>query len=291
MAGIPEDTTGILSPRVAALCSSPQHHRSSPPPPNLSRITEDAMEHTPTNVPHNRHPHMLCNPQISITDELGEVTIPESETSTPEATGFSDFPTIFPTLSSCDPLRPSITRGIGKITPLQLQQSVVISNSDCSNNNDSNTPNDSNFGRNSRHEAYVKNETLRHSFPPNTTSHLFHTDSTDLTYFDESPNDLPMVELQKTSSGSFEVALSEVCSTLCVNDILDYIREQLVAKGSIVGETPDRSGLALQGPGGVQIELRVSGEADSRGLRMRRISGDQLQYSQLCHELLQCIRV
>jgi hypothetical protein len=231
---------------------------------------------------------MLCNPQISITDELGEVTIPGSETSTPEATGFSEFPTIFPTLSSCDPLRPSITRGIGKIPA--IQQSIVISNSDSSNNNDT-LNNDTNFGRNSRHEAYVKNESLRHSFPPNTTSHLYHTDSTDVAYYDESPNDLPMVELQKTSSGSFEVALSDFCSRLCVNDILDYIREQLVAKGSIVGETPDRSGLALQGPGGVQIELRVSGEADARGLRMRRISGDQLQYSQLCHELLACIRV
>jgi hypothetical protein len=53
-----------------------------------------------------------CNPQISITDELGEVTIPGSDTSTPEAASYADFTcSIFPTLSSCDPLRPSITRG------------------------------------------------------------------------------------------------------------------------------------------------------------------------------------
>lgn len=268
------------------------------------------MEHSPHLPRPQPHPHMLCNPQISITDELGEVTIPGSETSTPEAAGFTDFSTIFPMLSSCDPLRPSITRGIGRITPLQLQQHLqqqqqqIINNSDSSNNNDNIMIHQQQFQnqRNcfirqdarTRQDSFVKNETLRHSFPPpnSPSHHLFHSDSQDLSYYDESPNnDLPMVELQKTSSGSFEVALSDFCSTLCVNDILQYVRGQLVARGSIVGETADRSGLALQGPGGVQIELRVSGEADSRGLRMRRISGDQLQYSQLCHELLTCIRV
>jgi len=287
--GLPEDQpVTILSPRVAALCSSPQHHRSSPPPPGLSCISEDVMEHSPSVISSRPLNKMLCNPQISITDELGE-TIPGSDTSTPEAAGFTEFATILPSvLSSCDPLRPSITRGIGKV-----QQ--PLSNSDSSNNN-SQGFNNMHFNNRpdarSRQESFVKNESLRHSFPPpNSTATLFHTDSTDLSYLNESPTDQPMVELQKTSSGSFEVTLSEIWSQACVNDILKGIRDQLVARGSVVGETADRSGLALQGPGGVQVELTVSGEADSRGLRVRRISGDQLQYNKLCHELFACIRV
>ncbi|CAB3372690.1 Hypothetical predicted protein [Cloeon dipterum] len=268
--GIPEDpSVTILSPRVVALCSSPQHHRSSPPPPGLSCINEDAMEHSPSlflsSRPENK---VLCNPQISITDELGE-TIAGSEQSTPEAVGFCEFASILPSvLGSCDPLRPSITRGIGKVQP-----AVVVSNSDSSNNN--------NCKQRHRQEVFAKAE--RHSFPPpNSPSRLRHTDSDDLQ---------PMVELQKTSSGSFEVTLSEAWSQTCVNDILQGIREQLVARGSVVGETPDRCGLALQGPGGVQVELTVSAGAESRGLRVRRISGDQLEYNQLCHELFACIRV
>jgi Kinase associated domain 1 len=89
----------------------------------------------------------------------------------------------------------------------------------------------------------------------------------------------------------YQVTLSDMWSQACVTDIFQVIREQMVARGSVVGETADRSGLALHAPGGVQVELTVSGEADSRGLRVRRISGDQLQYKKLCHELFACIRV
>jgi Kinase associated domain 1 len=89
----------------------------------------------------------------------------------------------------------------------------------------------------------------------------------------------------------YQVTLSDMWSQACVTDIFQMIREQMVARGSVVGETADRSGLALHAPGGVQVELTVSGEADARGLRVRRISGDQLQYKKLCHELFACIRV
>lgn len=113
----------ILSPRVVALCSSPQHHRSSPPPPGLSCISEDVMEHS---CPHEHQPQqvasrlkMLCNPQISITDELGATVAGSDETSIlPIVPPASNFPSIVPSvLRSCDPLRPSITRGIGKVQP------------------------------------------------------------------------------------------------------------------------------------------------------------------------------
>ncbi|XP_059482421.1 serine/threonine-protein kinase SIK3-like isoform X2 [Neocloeon triangulifer] len=282
----------------ASVPTSPSHHAYSQSSDNNAYITQTLQRlqlqqqqqprgASPGSRPLNK---ILCNPQISITDELGE-TIPGSDTSTPEAVGYTEFSTILPSvLSSCDPHRPSITRGIGKVQQPQL------SNSDSSNNN-SNVFNNMHHKNHQdaryRQEAFAKTDSLRHSFPPpNSPAQLYHTGSDDLNTFSHtSPIDHPMVELQKTSSGSFEVTLSEIWSQACVNDILKGIRDQLVARGSVVGETPDRSGLALQGPGGVQVELTVSGEADSRGLRVRRISGDQLQYNQLCHELFACIRV
>jgi hypothetical protein len=93
----------------------------------------------------------------------------------------------------------------------------------------------------------------------------------------------PEGELQKTSSGSFEVSVSGGCT----EGVLEAVKEQLVARGSVVGAGVGGGALALHGPGGLQVEVSVSG----RGLRVRRISGDQLQYHQLCHELLACIRV
>ena len=119
IAGIPEDqvTVSILPPRIAAITTSPQHHRSSPPP--LSCISEDVMEHS---CPHEHQPQqvssrlkMLCNPQISITDELGATVAGGDD---PLVLPTSTFPSIVPSvLRSCDPLRPSITRGIGKVQP------------------------------------------------------------------------------------------------------------------------------------------------------------------------------
>lgn len=62
---------------------------------------------------------MLCNPQISITDELGAtVTGGDDSTVLPIVPPTSNFASIVPSvLRTCDPLRPSITRGIGKVQP------------------------------------------------------------------------------------------------------------------------------------------------------------------------------
>ena len=110
--------------------------------------------------------------------------------------------------------------------------------------------------------------------------------------------------LQKTSSGSFKLILSDVCSQLNASDILGHIKQLIDArappkcfafcqKENGVSGGSEEGGLALEYPGGVQIELRVCEDAgcELKGLKLRRISGDHLQYNQLCQELISCMTV
>ncbi|XP_023703569.1 serine/threonine-protein kinase SIK3 isoform X4 [Cryptotermes secundus] len=108
--------------------------------------------------------------------------------------------------------------------------------------------------------------------------------------------------LQKTSSGSFKLTLSDMCSQLNASDILGHVKRLIDARAPpkcfafSCGESSDsgnsdEGALALEYPGGVQIELRVCENAgcELKGLKLRRISGDHFQYNQLCQELISCM--
>ncbi|XP_076392946.1 serine/threonine-protein kinase SIK3 isoform X5 [Megachile rotundata] len=95
-----------------------------------------------------------------------------------------------------------------------------------------------------------------------------------------------------------EVTLSDESSRLNSEAILGRVKQIIDARAPPKGfifsrEEVKGSGLSLEYPGGVQIELRVceSEEKEVKGIKMRRISGDQLQYSQLCQQLISCITV
>lgn len=99
-------------------------------------------------------------------------------------------------------------------------------------------------------------------------------------------------------STEVEVTLSDESSRLNSETILGRVKQIIDAHAPPTGfvfsrEELDGSGLSLEYPGGVQIELRVceSEEKEVKGIKMRRISGDQLQYSQLCQQLISCITV
>lgn len=50
--------------------------------------------------------------------------------------------------------------------------------------------------------------------------------------------------------------------------------------------------LSLEYEGGIQIELKiVDKQKDSKGVKVRRISGDHLVYNQLCQQLISCMTV
>lgn len=95
-----------------------------------------------------------------------------------------------------------------------------------------------------------------------------------------------------------EVTLSDESSRLNSETILGRVKQIIDAHAPPKGFIFSRQevaggGLSLEYPGGVQIELRVceSEEREVKGIKMRRISGDQLQYSQLCQQLISCITV
>ncbi|XP_053595451.1 serine/threonine-protein kinase SIK3 isoform X2 [Microplitis demolitor] len=95
-----------------------------------------------------------------------------------------------------------------------------------------------------------------------------------------------------------EVTLSNESSRLNSEAILGRVKQIIDARAPPKGfifsrEEVKGSGLSLEYPGGVQIELRVCEfeEHEKKGIKMRRISGDQLQYSQLYEQLISCITV
>lgn len=112
------------------------------------------------------------------------------------------------------------------------------------------------------------------------------------------PQPAAMAQANKNPSGSFEIELSEVCSKLQATDILEMLRrtinDQVPPKFCVVKSESENltQKLSLEYEGGIQIELRiVDKQKDSKGLKMRRISGDHLVYSQLCQQLISCMTV
>ncbi|XP_012217552.1 serine/threonine-protein kinase SIK3-like isoform X2 [Linepithema humile] len=212
-------------PPATPLDLSPLRHHRSPAttPVNYSPSNSPALD-----MIQEEHSAEISRvpPQISVTDVLGgQVTLIScSPSPTPSLDSLEDALPHYNTLPSfiisepCDPLRPSITRGIGR--PLSTIPTEV------------------------------------------------------------------------------EVTLSDESSRLNSEAILGRVKQIIDArappKGFIFsGEEMEGSGLSLEYPGGVQIELRVceSEEREVKGIKMRRISGDQLQYSQLCQQLISCITV
>ncbi|CAG9770009.1 unnamed protein product [Ceutorhynchus assimilis] len=97
------------------------------------------------------------------------------------------------------------------------------------------------------------------------------------------------------NSGSFEFELSDVCSKLQSNDILEIVKKTIndqIPPKQLVSSNEVSDRLSLEYEGGIQIELKiVDKHRDSKGLKMRRISGDHLVYNQLCQQLISCMTV
>lgn len=102
--------------------------------------------------------------------------------------------------------------------------------------------------------------------------------------------------LQKSPSGSLCLLLGRGVAPCASTggDLLLDIRRRLDAHAPELPLVlqPSERGLALEHPAaGVQIELEVCDGPDECGLKMRRISGDSLQYSELCQRLVACMNM
>ncbi|XP_063632572.1 serine/threonine-protein kinase par-1 [Cydia splendana] len=100
---------------------------------------------------------------------------------------------------------------------------------------------------------------------------------------------------------SYEVMLSTVCSKLDSQSIVELLKDAInsrVPPQNIFVETqesPDDTltGLNLEYSGGIQIELVLceNKAMEKKGLKMRRISGDQREYGKLCQQLITSLTV
>lgn len=139
---------------------------------------------------------------------------------------------------------------------------------------------------------------FRHSFPPYSNGGVGESDieMTDIsTGGDQSPlveRSVIELELPKTGSGSFLLDLPTKWSGMAQEDLLGNIIHVLESRApSIVREGVRDCGLSVRDPTGAQVDLEVheGSAADSRALKMRRVSGDEDQYTQLCQQLIECM--
>ncbi|CAH0689080.1 unnamed protein product [Chilo suppressalis] len=103
----------------------------------------------------------------------------------------------------------------------------------------------------------------------------------------------------------YEVTLSTVCSQLDSQSIVELLKDAInsrVPPQNIFVETNDQKDseeealtgfLNLEYSGGIQIELVVceNKAKEKKGLKMRRISGDQREYGKLCQQLITSLTV
>ncbi|XP_071552135.1 uncharacterized protein [Panulirus ornatus] len=301
----------------------------SPPPLGLDSIREEPPRgcHIPHHVPRNIHT-FTPNPQISITDESGgQVIIGSSSDSSPdvsddmESTPFNSPPTPdhitmfphhspqrlskglsldsspLPCVGQCDTQGPSITRGTAG--SFASRRSPVTDN-----NNVHRARNERNLVRQNaitgtpRHHMLITNMEFRHSFPPFHNGGMGESD-TEMTDISPSGDRSPLVErgiieleLPKTGSGSFLLTLPTKWSGMAQEDLVGNIMHILERRApSIVREGVRDCGLSVRDPTGAQVDLEVheGSAADSRALKMRRVSGDEDQYTQLCQQLIDCM--
>ncbi|XP_050358376.1 serine/threonine-protein kinase par-1 isoform X2 [Nymphalis io] len=105
----------------------------------------------------------------------------------------------------------------------------------------------------------------------------------------------------------YEVALSTVCSQLDSQRIVELLKDTIntrvppqnifIEKGDQKDKSDDSEALTgflnLEYSGGIQIELVVceNKAKEKKGLKMRRISGDQREYGKLCQQLITSLTV
>ncbi|CAH1118557.1 unnamed protein product [Phaedon cochleariae] len=244
-------------------------------------------------------------PQISVTDVLGsEVTlVAASDTSEDSMDSLENHKLAkIPSFIISEPSdnSPSITRGIGRKTsqesepkPQEMEELFLRRNSDKSScysddslSNDSlSIGNQSPSSSSNTQSSYAFDSDIRNR--PIDSYEKLQLDreltnasgAENFQIFQSLKTDLdcrvPPTNLHK-NSGSYEFELSDVCSKLHSNDILEMVKKTIndqIPPKTCLGPEEISDRLSLEYEGGIQIELKiVDTPRDSKGLKMRRIS-------------------
>lgn len=257
------------------------------------------------------------HPQISVTDVQGsEVTLValsdnshDSEDSL-DAQSSMTMQGLIITEPSSD--MPSITRGVGRKSSLEIenrQDTYERRGSDKSDKSlgfsDDSLSNDSNI--------------VSPGHEPSAASSGFKSGcDSEITEARLSPDSLS--DSRRMSEECYELPLPHECSDLDSSRIIEIVKQTIDSKmppkcfilhkmdsvmetgnsgaigtGSDVPFSLDISNLSLEYSGGLQIELQVYGgkckDSCNKGIKLRRISGDQFEYGKLCQQLISSLAV
>lgn len=265
-------------------------------------------------------PH--SHPQISVTDVQGsEVTLvalsDQSHDSEDSLDAQSSMTMQGLIISEPSNDMPSITRGVGRKSSLEIenrQDTYERRGSDKSLGfSDDSLSNDSNIVS-PGHEQSVASSGFKSGDSEITESRL-------------SPDSLS--DSRRMSEECYELPLPHECSDLDSSRIIEIVKRTIDLKlppkcfivhnaiqevnygnagggggmtasasadGEDCSEMPfslDISNLSLEYSGGLQIELQVCNSKDNcnKGIKLRRISGDQFEYGKLCQQLISSLTV
>lgn len=259
-----------------------------------------------------------CHPQISVTDVQGsEVTLVALSDNSHDSEDSLDAQSsvTMQGLVITEPTSdmPSITRGVGRKSSLEIenrQENYERRGSDKSLGfSDDSLSNDSNI--------------LSPGHEPSGSSGFKSGDShSEMTEARLSPDSLS--DSRRMSEECYEFPLPHECYNLDSSRIIEIVKQTIDSKlppkcfvvhkvddsdaagnsgngfgvsgnGSDVTFALDVSNLSLEYSGGLQIELQVCGgnskDNCNKGIKLRRISGDQFEYGKLCQQLISSLTV
>ncbi|KAL1502082.1 hypothetical protein ABEB36_007280 [Hypothenemus hampei] len=297
---------------------------SNPGSPGLDMIQEEAAQQL---SPFQSKGDIQGHPQISVTDVLGsEVTLVAGSDTSEDSLDSLDNQKIskIPSFIISEPSEntPSITRGIGRKTSQENETNKALEESHHSeefflrrNSDKSSCYSDDSLSNDSvsignQSPSSSSNTQSSHAFEGDYRNRAIDTIHRELSnaggqtgnfqifqkYNLNDPTNPDTKNLHK-NSGSFELDLNDACSKLQSNDIMEMVKrtinDQIPPKQLLVSSNEaSNDRLSLEYEGGIQIELKIIDRPkDSKGLKVRRISGDHFVYNQLCQQLISCMSV
>lgn len=250
---------------------------------------------------------MHSPPQISVTDVQGsEVTLVAASGSEDSLDAKTSMTLQGLIISEPSSDMPSITRGVGRKSSLEIEHrhdAYERRGSDKSLGfSDDSLSNDSNL--------------VSPCHDPSAASSGFKSGDSEITEAPLSPDSLS--DSRRMSEECYELPLPHECSDLDSSRIIEIVKQTIDSKmppkcfvvhkmepsqqaGETFGhdsEVPfslDISNVSLEYSGGLQIELQVYGgkckDQCNKGIKLRRISGDQFEYGKLCQQLISSLTV
>lgn len=249
------------------------------------------------------HPH----PQICLTDVQGsEITLVALSDSSRDSEDSLDIHNsiglqgLVITEPSND--MPSITRGVGRKASLESESTATNSSKGNAKEiieADTRRGSDKSLGFSDDSLSNDSNNLSPSQEPSTSSGFRSSVDSRSEMGNGETP-------LEDVLEECYELPLPHECSNLDPTHILELVKKtidsKMPPKGFVLNRVDadrdvalvDISNLSLEYSGGLQIELQVyEGRKDNgvRGIKLRRISGDQFEYGKLCQQLISSLTV